>query len=155
MKISKWIKKLQIKGFVVGVLVMVMLSGITVFATTRTETINVAFRNIRIVVNGVQITPRDGHGNIVEPFIWNGTTYLPVRAVAEVGARCVLGQCNINCVFREQHSAFNTITRFFFCTATNAYAYTRTNTTTSNNTYADSRTNTTTNTRPSIPCKPF
>jgi hypothetical protein len=76
------LKNLQVKGFVAGILVMLMLSGITVFAAARTEAISISFNGIRLVVNGEHVTPRDGAGNVVEPFIWNGTTYLPVRAVA-------------------------------------------------------------------------
>jgi type 1 fimbria pilin len=75
-------KNLQIKGFVAGMLVMLLLSGATVFAASRTQSINITFNGIRLVVNGELVTPRDGAGNVVEPFIWNGTTYLPVRAVA-------------------------------------------------------------------------
>lgn len=41
------------------------------------------FRNIKITVDGKQIDPRDANGKGVEPFIIDGTTYLPVRAVAE------------------------------------------------------------------------
>jgi len=75
-------KKLQIKGFVMGLLVMAMLSGITVWAAARSETINVTFNNIRLVVNDRVVVPTDAAGNTVEPFIWQGTTFLPVRAVA-------------------------------------------------------------------------
>lgn len=77
------LKKLQIKGFIAGIVLMVMISGVTVLANVRTESISVTFNNIRLVVNGDLITPRDGQGNVVEPFVWNGTTYLPVRAVAD------------------------------------------------------------------------
>ncbi|MDO4563559.1 MAG: copper amine oxidase N-terminal domain-containing protein [Clostridia bacterium] len=38
---------------------------------------------IKIFVSHELIDPRDANGNSVEPFIDNGTTYLPVRAVAE------------------------------------------------------------------------
>jgi len=77
------LEKLQIKGFVLGMLVMFVLSGATVYAAVRTETITVTFRNIRIVIDDVPIVPRDVNGNIVEPFIWGGTTYLPARAIAD------------------------------------------------------------------------
>jgi hypothetical protein len=61
---------------------MFLLSGATAFAAARTENITISFNGIRLVVNGTEVTPRDGAGNVVEPFIWNGTTYLPVRAIA-------------------------------------------------------------------------
>lgn len=38
---------------------------------------------IKIVVDGETIEPKDANGNPVEPIIYNGTTYLPVRAVAQ------------------------------------------------------------------------
>jgi hypothetical protein len=36
------------------------------------------------MIDGVTITPKDVTGNVVDPFIYNGTTYLPVRAVGKV-----------------------------------------------------------------------
>lgn len=47
-----------------------------------TKTLNATYKNIKIVLNGVQIDPKDASGNIVEPFVSEGTTYLPVRAIA-------------------------------------------------------------------------
>lgn len=47
-----------------------------------TKTLNATFKNIKIVLNGVQIDPKDASGITVEPFTVDGTTYLPVRAVA-------------------------------------------------------------------------
>ncbi len=35
------------------------------------------------MLNGQEIQPKDANGFYVEPFIINGTTYLPVRAVAD------------------------------------------------------------------------
>ncbi|MCD8049703.1 MAG: RICIN domain-containing protein [Clostridia bacterium] len=53
-----------------------MISVVPVFAADGAE-------DITIVVDGVTIEPVDVNGNAVEPFIEDGTTYLPVRAVAE------------------------------------------------------------------------
>jgi len=73
-----------VRGFVAGALAMFLLSGATsAIASARTEDITVTFRNIRLVINGEQVTPRDAAGNVVEPFIWQDTTYLPIRAVAD------------------------------------------------------------------------
>lgn len=38
---------------------------------------------VKIVIDGKEITPRDANGKRVDPIIIDGTTYLPVRAVAE------------------------------------------------------------------------
>ena len=40
------------------------------------------YRNIKININGSEITPKDVDGNTVEPFIIEGTTYLPIRAIS-------------------------------------------------------------------------
>lgn len=55
--------------------------GTALAANTVYRTITVAYSGIKLVVDGVEITPRDSDGTVVEPFIYNGTTYLPVRAV--------------------------------------------------------------------------
>ena len=52
-------------------------------ASSRTATATVTYRDIKLEVNGQLITPKDAGGNIVEPFIIDGTTYLPVRAVGD------------------------------------------------------------------------
>ena len=40
------------------------------------------YRNIHITLDGEEVLPTDVNGNYVEPFIIDGTTYLPVRGVA-------------------------------------------------------------------------
>jgi len=73
----------NIKGFVVGLLFMcILLVSISALADGGTRTIEVNYSNIKITLDGKQITPRDGKGDIVEPFTYNGTTYLPVRGIA-------------------------------------------------------------------------
>ena len=75
--------KFSAKSFIAGVVVTaIILSAGTAIASTQ-RNITVIFDNIRLVVNGQPVTPRDAQGNIVEPFIFEGSTYLPVRAVGE------------------------------------------------------------------------
>ena len=57
--------------------------------TDFTRAADITYRGISIIVNGTKIVPQDANGNPVEPFIMDGTTYLPVRAVA--GALGLLG----------------------------------------------------------------
>lgn len=75
----------KLQGFVSGVIIttMIMAISITGFAATTTMNINAVYDNIKIYINEKLIEPKDANGNEVEPFIYNGTTYLPVRAVAE------------------------------------------------------------------------
>lgn len=58
-------------------------STITAFGASVGKNITVFFNDIKLMVDEKVITPKDANGNIVEPFIYNGTTYLPVRALAE------------------------------------------------------------------------
>jgi hypothetical protein len=49
-----------------------------VFAETGIKTLEVTYHNIILMVDGKQITPKDEKGNIVEPFIIDGVTYVPI-----------------------------------------------------------------------------
>lgn len=59
-----------------------LLFAVGVAASSNSRTIDIFFRNIKIMIDGAEYIPTDADGKTVEPFIYNGTTYLPVRAVA-------------------------------------------------------------------------
>lgn len=66
------------------VLSLVLLLGTAAFAAgSYTKEITASYVGISLVVDGVPVTPKDATGKVVEPFIYEGTTYLPVRAVGE------------------------------------------------------------------------
>jgi hypothetical protein len=75
----------------VGMVITIIMSTITpVFAVTSkdvakqlTANLTVDGNPISVYVNGTKITPKDSNGKEVPPFIVDGTTYLPVRAIAE------------------------------------------------------------------------
>lgn len=71
--------KMKIIGFVVA---LVMVLSITAFATVGSRTAELWYNNIKIMINGKEVTPVDANGNAVEPFTIDGTTYLPVRGIA-------------------------------------------------------------------------
>lgn len=56
-------------------------TSVSFAANTIKKTITVEYSGIKLVVDGVEVTPKDANGATVEPFVYNGTTYLPVRAV--------------------------------------------------------------------------
>jgi len=74
--------KNRLQGFVIGLVIAVIFGGITVYASVGQKTLDVSYNNIRVVVDGELIVPQDANGKEVEPFIADGTTYLPVRAIA-------------------------------------------------------------------------
>lgn len=72
-------KRTKVIGVVMG---LVLLISTTAFATVGSRTAELFYNNIKVMLNGKEITPTDANGNAVEPFIIDGTTYLPVRGVA-------------------------------------------------------------------------
>ena len=63
-------------------LAMLLALGTCALAADKTVSAAITYRGVRIVVDGTEITPCDASGAPVEPFIMDGTTYLPVRAIA-------------------------------------------------------------------------
>lgn len=59
-----------------------LLCGGAVHAATNIIQKELHYNNIKITLNGEEILPLDANGNYVEPFIIDGTTYLPVRGIA-------------------------------------------------------------------------
>lgn len=68
-------------------------------AASGTRTLEVTFKDIKLVVDGTEVVPKDAAGNVVEPFVYNGTTYLPVRAVGEALGKGVTWDGNTNTVY--------------------------------------------------------
>lgn len=80
------VKKLNnARWFVLGVVVSLVISAFALptVASSMTKTAELTYRDIKITLNGESLNPKDATGNDVEPFIIDGTTYLPVRAVAD------------------------------------------------------------------------
>lgn len=75
-------KKLQ--GMVASMLVGILLTSGVVFATTGTKTIEVLYNNIKVYKDNVLCELKDANGSTIEPFIYNGTTYMPVRGTASL-----------------------------------------------------------------------
>ena len=71
--------------FILILLACVILISASALAISIADTRQIAatFNNIKIYVDGQIIAPKDALGRPVEPFIVDGSTYLPVRAVAE------------------------------------------------------------------------
>ena len=86
---EEFILKNTLKGYVLGFLsAAILVSGIT-YAASTTTLYDVKANGIKIVVDGQKLNPVDANGNKVEPIIYNGTTYLPVRAVANALGKAV------------------------------------------------------------------
>lgn len=69
----------RVKDMVCGALIasLVLCSGTVAFAKVANMNIPVSYSNIKVVIDGKQLQTSK------EPFTYEGTTYLPIRAVAE------------------------------------------------------------------------
>lgn len=76
--------KRQWKGFVCGVLVTVLVLGLigTAAATVGKRSVELDYNDIKVTMDGKPVSLVDANGNAVEPFAMDGTTYLPIRAIA-------------------------------------------------------------------------
>lgn len=107
--------------FVLSVL-LVLASFICVFAETNISTLKThdSHQNIKIIINGTELFATDANGKSVEPFVNDGTTYVPIRAIAEAFSKDVIwdsenNQVVINDYFNKNNidMANDTIRSFF------------------------------------------
>lgn len=80
------------KSFAAGMLTMALILalGIPALAAGNIRSLqNVTVGGIHIVIDGQELHPTDVNGNPVDPFVYNGTTYLPIRAVANALGKAV------------------------------------------------------------------
>lgn len=76
--------KQKVLYFTTGFLAATVLtSSMTTLAAPVKKQIAAYFNNTKIYVDGKLVKAKDGNGKAVEPLVYNGTTYLPVRAVGE------------------------------------------------------------------------
>ncbi|MBU5627751.1 copper amine oxidase N-terminal domain-containing protein [Oscillibacter sp. MSJ-2] len=78
-------KRERTKGFISGVLTSLLLVVLVVTAVAQTGTIQktLEYKNISVTLDGKKLDLKDAKGNPVEPFMFDGTNYLPVRAISE------------------------------------------------------------------------
>lgn len=90
--------KKRSKTLILALCAALLLSS-AVYAASRTKEITAYYNNIKLVVDGVPVTPKDANGATVEPFIVDGTTYLPVRAIGEALGKTVKWDGNTQTVY--------------------------------------------------------
>lgn len=66
---------------IVAVTALLAGDGAALASGTIQKTIAANYMGIRIIVDGKEVTPTDASGNVAEPFMADGSTYPPVRAV--------------------------------------------------------------------------
>jgi len=85
--------KMSFRQFVlsaaVAVLLFTLIPGAAGYALSGTREVSVNYQNLTIELNGKAIIPKDAAGNAVYPFVYDGRTYLPVRALVNALGRDV------------------------------------------------------------------
>lgn len=91
--------KERIQGVVAGVLIGALCTGGAAFAKSKLETIEVEYDNIKVYKDNVLCELKDANGSVIEPFIYNGTTYMPVRGTASLADMDVTWDGNTKSVY--------------------------------------------------------
>ena len=73
----------KLTSFFAGMLSVVLLMTLTVSALAADGSLSLTVNPIQVLVNGEVFQPKDAQGNDVLVFTYNGTTYAPLRALAE------------------------------------------------------------------------
>lgn len=86
-------------GYVAGFLSAAVVFGGVAYATVGTKTIEAVYSNIKVYKDNVLCELKDANGTTIEPFIYNGTTYLPVRGAANLADMQVTWDGNSKSVY--------------------------------------------------------
>ncbi len=103
-------KRFQKLGWILsGALIASLMFSLAspALAALTGKTIEV-YSGVNIYIDDVKLTPTDANGDPVDVFIYNGTTYLPVRAVSEALNQNVEWDGDTQSVFVGKHEADRT-----------------------------------------------
>ena len=108
LKLNKNLQNLIKKGATFALVSTLVLTPVKAENTKHYEKytatqINVT-SGIDVFVNGKYFNPKDVNGNIVEPFVYNGTTYLPARAISNIFGAKISWDSTVNGVLIENSS---------------------------------------------------
>ncbi|BAK99956.1 hypothetical protein OBV_27580 [Oscillibacter valericigenes Sjm18-20] len=93
-------KRSGFKGFFAGVLTTLLLVSTICMAGATVTNIQktLEYKDIQVTLDGKKLDLKDAKGNAVEPFMLDGTNYLPVRALSEALGLDVSWDGNTNTV---------------------------------------------------------
>lgn len=88
---------------VFAAVILVVALSVSAFAATAGRNILI-YPGISIYIDDAKLNPTDVNGNPVEVFSYNGTTYLPVRAISEAFGKQVQWDGKTQSVYIGSHS---------------------------------------------------
>lgn len=75
--------KKSIRIIAIALIFVLLLGTVGYGANGIIKNIQAYYVGVKLVVDGVPVVTKNANGESVEPFIYNGTTYLPIRSVGE------------------------------------------------------------------------
>lgn len=93
------------------------------FDTVQTNTTLSAEKGVKIYVNNVLFTPTDVNGKAVAAYTVNGTTYLPVRAIASVFKTAIAWESSNSGVYIGTHTVIESPMEGYLSPGEAGYAY--------------------------------
>lgn len=100
----------KLPSFFAGALTMLLVMSLVVGASAYSGKVKkeLTYNNISVTLDGKKLDLRDVQGNSVEPFIFDGTNYLPVRAISEALGLDVEWDGSTNTVVLRTQAAMQT-----------------------------------------------
>lgn len=96
-------KTRTVRTFLAGVLAALLVVGMIPSALAAAGKTITVYPGINIYIDDQKLEPKDANGKPVEVFTYNGTTYLPVRAIAEALGKNVQWDGRTQSVYLGQH----------------------------------------------------
>ncbi len=97
-------RKQFFSGLVTGVLLTVLIAAVAVPALALSQMNIGVYSGINVYVDDVKIDPKDVNGNSVPVFAYNGTTYLPIRAISNALGKPIQWDGSTNSVYVGKHA---------------------------------------------------
>lgn len=97
-------KSSNIRSFLAGVLVTLLVVSMVPSALAAAGVNITVYPGVSIYMDDTKLNPTDANGKPVEVFIYNGTTYLPVRAVSEALGQVVQWEGSTRSVYIGKHT---------------------------------------------------
>lgn len=97
-------KQHNVRSFLAGVLVTLLVVSMIPSALAAAGMNITVYPGVSIYMDDAKLDPTDANGKPVEAFIYNGTTYLPVRAVSEALGQVVQWDGKTKSVYIGKHA---------------------------------------------------
>lgn len=93
------------RSFLLGALTALLVVSLAAPALAAAGRMIEVFTGVKIYIDDVELHPANANGNPVDVFVYNGTTYLPVRAVSEALGKVVQWDGKTRSVYIGKHSS--------------------------------------------------